>query len=423
MEFNDRIRHILSLDERAIAIDFEGRNLSWGDLAAVANDVNVLLDQLDIAPGATVGWEASNHPAAIAGLVALIVSERCAAAINPHSAPATLADDIRAQRFPVILGGSAFWNIPGVVQAAENAGSAGIEIRWDGAAHGVAVVPGLDAVGAEPHRLPMPDAVIERLSSGTTGPPKRTPYRHDALVKALAAGEHKQAGSARPETVELKKSAAILFRPLAHGGGSFAVLLALYQARPISLHKKFSVEGWVEAVRKHRPKVSSLVPTMIKMVIDADVPAESLSSLIAIRSGTAPLDAALQERFEARYGVPILIDYGATEYGGAAGWSLADHRQFAAQKRGSVGRAQAGVGLRVVDAASPARSAARRGWAARGSLAADRAGLDLHQRHRMSRRRRLPLHPRARRRCHHPRRLQGSARRGRRDPAPARRRA
>ena len=350
MKFNDRISHILSLDEQATAIDFEGEGFSWGTLSSVAGEIGDVLDKLAVGQGAVVGWDATNHPTAIAALVALIVSERCAAAINPHAAAATLADDIRTQRFPAIVGGSAFWQTPGVVQAACEVGSAGIEIRWNGNQHSIELVAGLETVGAGPHRAPMPGAVIERLSSGTTGPPKRTPYWHDALVKALTAGEHKQSGGSGTEDVRLKTSAAILFRPFAHGGGSFAVLLALYQARPISLHKKFSVDGWVDAVRKHRPKISSLVPTMIKMVMDADVPAEALSSLIAIRSGTAPLDPVLQERFEARYNVPILIDYGATEYGGAAGWSLPDHRQYASQKRGSVGRAQAGVGLRVVDA-------------------------------------------------------------------------
>ena len=48
--------------------------------------------------------------------------------------------------------------------------------------------------------------------------------------------------------------------------------------------------------------------------------------------------------------MPVLISYGATEFGGGvAGWNLADHRAFWAAKRGSVGRAHAGCELRVVD--------------------------------------------------------------------------
>ena len=46
----------------------------------------------------------------------------------------------------------------------------------------------------------------------------------------------------------------------------------------------------------------------------------------------------------------MLISYAATEFGGAvAGWNLADHAEFWATKRGSVGRAHSGSELRIVD--------------------------------------------------------------------------
>jgi acyl-CoA synthetase (AMP-forming)/AMP-acid ligase II len=74
------------------------------------------------------------------------------------------------------------------------------------------------------------------------------------------------------------------------------------------------------------------------------------ASIRSVVSGTAPLDPDLAEAFTARYDVPVLTSYGATEFGGGvAGWNLADHEQFAATKRGSVGRAHAGCSLRVVD--------------------------------------------------------------------------
>ena len=71
---------------------------------------------------------------------------------------------------------------------------------------------------------------------------------------------------------------------------------------------------------------------------------------MAIRCGSAPLPPALQEEFEEKYGVPLLDSYGATEFAGAvAGWTIGDHKQFAKHKRGSVGRAQPGTQIRVVD--------------------------------------------------------------------------
>jgi acyl-coenzyme A synthetase/AMP-(fatty) acid ligase len=58
-------------------------------------------------------------------------------------------------------------------------------------------------------------------------------------------------------------------------------------------------------------------------------------------------------RSQAKYGVPVLVSYAATEFGGGvAGWNVADHQRFWASKRGSVGRAHPGCELRAVDPAT-----------------------------------------------------------------------
>lgn len=356
MLFGERLRQVLRIDPAAFALEFERESYSWGELGAVAGEIGILLAERGVEAGAVVGWIASNTPTAIAALTALAITDRCAGAINPHAAPRVLADDIRQQRFPAIVGDASFWSTPGVIEAAGEAGSLGIEVAWSKGERRVRPVDGIGSVGPGPHRPPMPDAVLERLSSGTTGPPKRTPYLQSALVTALRNAEHKGAGEPG-EVTALKRSPAILLRPLAHGGGGFAALLALYQGRPVLLFRKFDVAEWVDAIRRHRPKAATLVPAMIAMILDAGVAPEDLASLKAIRSGTAPLDPGVQAAFEERFGVPILIDYGATEFGGAAGWSLDDHRAFAAAKRGSVGRAQPGVTLRIVDPATRAELA------------------------------------------------------------------
>jgi acyl-coenzyme A synthetase/AMP-(fatty) acid ligase len=120
--------------------------------------------------------------------------------------------------------------------------------------------------------------------------------------------------------------------------------------RRVALLERFSVDGWVDAVRRHQPKTVILVPTALRMVLDADVDDGVFDSIRSVVSGTAPLDPGLADAFSARYGVPVLTSYGATEFGGGvAGWNLADHHEFAMAKRGSVGRAHAGCELRIVD--------------------------------------------------------------------------
>lgn len=343
----ERFREVLALDSAAWALEFEGKRRTWGELAQGAEAVAQAVADLGVTAHDVIGWAAHNSPSAVAALTGLVLSETCAAVINPHMAPKILCDEIIRQRFPAIVGDPEFWKIPGVVAAAAEVGSAGVVVTWDAAVTARAH-PQLGAIGPGPHREPMPDVVIERLSSGTTGPPKRSPQSKTAVLNALKVGERKEAGEAQTPLV-LKRSPSVIFRSLAHSG-SFAVLLALYSARPILLQEKFTVSNTVDAIREHRPKVITLVPTAIKMIWDAQVPREDLASLVAIRSGTAPLDAKLQADFEDKYGVPILVDYGATEFGGVTSWSLGDHRLHAASKRGSVGRVVAGAEMRVRDA-------------------------------------------------------------------------
>jgi acyl-coenzyme A synthetase/AMP-(fatty) acid ligase len=133
------------------------------------------------------------------------------------------------------------------------------------------------------------------------------------------------------------------------------VLQCVNDGRSFCLLERFRVDDWVDAVRRHRPRTVSLVPAALRMVLDADLDPADLASVRSVISGTAPLDPTDADAFHARYGVPVLTSYGATEFGGGvAGWNLADHERFWAAKRGSVGRVHAGCELRAVDPATGA---------------------------------------------------------------------
>src|SRR4029077_17710841 len=97
----------------------------------------------------------------------------------------------------------------------------------------------------------------------------------------------------------------------------------------------------------------------LRMVLEADLDPADLASVRSVISGTAPLDPADADACYEKYGIPVLIAYAATEFGGGvAGWNLADHERYWTQKRGSVGRAHPGCELRVVCAESGAPLAA-----------------------------------------------------------------
>jgi long-chain acyl-CoA synthetase len=343
---------VLTLDPQAVAIESSQGRWRWSELAAAATAIEYTLQRAGIEPEMPVGWVAHNRAAAVAAFVSLVVNGRMVVPLRPRQASATLPRELTEQRLKAVIADADDWNGEGAVTAAAAAGSLGIAVTTTPVFE-VRLVPELSRPGIGPHRPPMPGYVLERLTSGTTGTPKRIPVLESMLLPALRSGEQsaERGGSSEPEPLRLKTSPALLLKPFSHAGGLFGLLLALYQARPMVLLEKFSPEEWAQAIDRYRPKSASLVPAMIQMVLQAGIQPELLRSLKAIRSGTAPLDPALQTEFETRYGIPVLIDYGAAEFiGGVAGWTLADHRQFADTKRGSVGRARRDVRLKVTSA-------------------------------------------------------------------------
>jgi acyl-coenzyme A synthetase/AMP-(fatty) acid ligase len=103
-------------------------------------------------------------------------------------------------------------------------------------------------------------------------------------------------------------------------------------------------------VRSHRPGTVSLVPAALRTVLHSDLTRADLESIRAVTCGTAPLSPDDADAFTEKYGIPVLTSYAATEFGGGvAGWTLADYREYWRAKRGSVGRANPGARLRVVD--------------------------------------------------------------------------
>ena len=191
-----------------------------------------------------------------------------------------------------------------------------------------------------------PGVAVRMLTSGTTGPPKRIDLTYDMLARSVIGPEPDRS----PPPTELRQGVAIVNAPMVHIGGVFRVLQCICEARPFALLDRFELQRWADAVRRHRPQAVSLVPAALRMVLHSDLTREDLASIRAVTSGTAPLSAEDADAFTAKFGIPVLTSYAATEFGGGvAGWTLADYRQYWRDKRGSVGKASLGAQLRVVD--------------------------------------------------------------------------
>jgi acyl-CoA synthetase (AMP-forming)/AMP-acid ligase II len=351
VELSARVETILTLDPSADAIEFEERWCSWGALHTIAATVARLIDEHGVAPGGPVGLVLRNDPAMIAAVLGTIIARRCVVTISPHQGDAALADEIGTLAVPAVVALPRDWDRPGMCDAARRAGALGVTVSLAPEA-AASVVTGLRRVDPDvPHRSVAPGVAVEMLTSGTTGPPKRVPLGYAAFERTIAAaGAHYRADGSRDDEPHLRSGVAIVSSPLVHMSGIFRTLLNITEGRRIALLKRFRVDDFVGLVERHRPRAVSLVPTALRMVLDAGVSPESLRSIQVVTSGSAALPVDVHEAFETRYGIAVLPSYGATEFaGGVAGWTLPLHREWAERKRGSVGRPQPGRELRVVD--------------------------------------------------------------------------
>jgi acyl-coenzyme A synthetase/AMP-(fatty) acid ligase len=192
---------------------------------------------------------------------------------------------------------------------------------------------------------PQLDAATTVLTSGTTGAAKRLAV---SWADFVAAG-----GGAPGRPAESGRGAIILSLPLVTLGGMLSVARLVFGGRPMAMMERFDVHEWARLVRQHRPSVVGAPPPVVKMLLDAGLARDHFAGVRAFVTSSGPVAPDVARAFEDRYGVPVLLGYGATEFLGAVtGWTPELWQEYGTTKLGSVGRANPGVGLRVVDADS-----------------------------------------------------------------------
>ncbi|MGX1702002.1 ANL family adenylate-forming protein [Microbacterium sp. NPDC055357] len=336
-----RVEHILAIDPASAALEFRGAWYTWGDLTQIGTQIQSILDAAGIAEGAAIAAVMRNRPATVATVFSVLVHGQTLVTVSSMQPDAALAAEIGGLPAAVLLADPEDWARPGVREAAAVAGTLAISVDVGGAV----VLEALRRDDAEEHRSP--GTAVLMLTSGTTGPPKRVPLEYAAFDAGYSGTAHYEGGESVPR---LRDSVALVIAPLLHVSGIFTLLLNVQAGRKIALLERFVVEDWLALVTEHRPKAITLPPTALRMVMAAGVEPELLSFARSVLVGTAPISPEDQAAWEERYGIPILVVYGATEFaGGIAGWTLEDHRRFIPDKRGSVGRAHPGVDLRITD--------------------------------------------------------------------------
>lgn len=347
------MNEIQKLSERALArepsrpaIEFEKRWITWGNLRQVADRLSALLDASGVESHAPVAFVPRNRPSAIAALLGLIAKGRSIRMLYAFQSATALARDVERLKPAVIVAAAEDYSAD-LLPVLRAEGIAAIALtEMDAAA-----VPGFERSHRAADSQAPAHPQIEILTSGTTGPPKQFAISYDLIARHMVGTSVISSGHNDGKGVDVSQLPPTLFlMPLGNISGIYSTLPALLKGQRAVLLEKFTVAGWHDHALRHRPQVSGLPPAGVQMILDADIPPADLASIRVIGTGAAALDPTAHRAFEERYGIPILLSYGATEFGGPVTAMTAElHATWGKQKFGSVGRCLPGAQLRVID--------------------------------------------------------------------------
>lgn len=162
------------------------------------------------------------------------------------------------------------------------------------------------------HAIPAAEVPEDALAlliytSGTTGVPKGVMLDHANLQAMVEMGRLGLGVGADDH--------CLLILPLFHVNGIVvSVLLPLATGASVVIASRFKPHTFFDLVEAERPTYFSAVPTIYAML--AARPAELAPDTSSVRfaiCGAAPASAELLERFENRYGFPLIEGYGLSE--------------------------------------------------------------------------------------------------------------
>jgi len=328
------------LGRPALVVPDNGQVLSYARVAAAIEALAQRLAGAGVRRGDRVALTLPNGPDFVLLLLAITALGAAAAPLNPAYTQAEFdffLTDIAPRLFL----------IPARSPAAAAGAAAGTQtpVLTVGPAAGGGPPELLDAAGATvlPQRsfeAGSPDDVgVVLHTSGTTSRPKQVPLRQRNLmasVRTIAA--HYRLG---PGDV------SFCVMPLFHIHGLVAsAFAALSTGGTVIAPRRFTAHRFWPQAREHGATWLSAGPTLHQMILDRADEAGPPGTLRFVRSCSSALSAALLERAEASYRVPMLEAYGMTE---ASHQMTSNPLPPAARVPGSVG-VPTGTEVGVIDA-------------------------------------------------------------------------
>ncbi|AHH18148.1 putative fatty-acid--CoA ligase [Nocardia nova SH22a] len=323
-------------------IEFEHRWYTGAEIDGYADGIVAILRDLGMRRSATVGIVVRNRIAHAAAVFACIANRYPVAMINSYQSAGSIARDVAGLRPDVVIADRQDWTEE-LRNACADGGIGGILLAKESpevAASGRRRADSDDRPGAAPG--------LQILTSGTTGPPKR-------VAIGAAALRHTVLSMTGGRTAVPDEPPELVCWPFG-SVGICQLLAGPFLDKPMVLLEKFTVGEWVRAVKTYRMRRAGVQPTILRMLLEADVPRADLASLEYLFGGSGPLEPELRAEFERRYGITLLWAYGATEFAGSVcAWTPETHRLHGAAKPNAAGLPLPGVDVRIIDPATGAR--------------------------------------------------------------------
>jgi acyl-CoA synthetase (AMP-forming)/AMP-acid ligase II len=295
-----------------VAIEVEGRTLTYAELHARAGKVAGLLQAAGVRPGDRIAWLGRSHEAFFEIFFGAAAARICLAPINARLAIPEIAFILQDS------GADLFFVTPDYYAAAM-AVMAQVDrpirlIDVGGEAQGFESYADLrDAATVPSLTRPLAtDDVLQLYTSGTTGLPKGVRLNNANYGAFMALRTQVEGFDYGPDDTVL------IVMPLFHVAGTNISFSGLAAGGRVVILPDFSPAEVLRLIEAERVAHVFLVPAMINMLLQApQIATTDLSSLKTVAYGASPISEAVLAQAKARFGCGFIQFYGMTESTGA----------------------------------------------------------------------------------------------------------